>query len=314
MYRIEIGEFDGNSWEDLMQRCWKDKYEKELFQRMPALVDGDSGIEGFTLATGIVFQSYCPERQYEAAELYAKQRDKINVDLKKLIKYKKDLKGVLGNQLIKEWHFVTPEFTNKALNAYCRTKEQEYRDMGEDHLDPEFRIIIKEYTDYIIEIVRHTSLMKLKLDIAVHVPFEIDWELCDSGHVENLRRKIGNLFQPYEMDEEVRTSKVKQVVESYIYYYQRGLKVLNKLEDDFPEKYGVLKKIKSSEGENVEDKCMFPIESKKEFLSEINVNLLKELKAALGDDFQKSSLEQLTKQIVSEWLMHCSLNFGGEYE
>lgn len=130
MYKIEIGEFDGNSWEDLMQRCLKDKYEDELYQRMPATVNGDSGIEGFTLATGRVFQSYCPERQYEASELYKKQREKITTDLNKLIIFQKDLQKVLGNQLITEWHLVTPEFTNKALNAHCRAKEKEYRAMN----------------------------------------------------------------------------------------------------------------------------------------------------------------------------------------
>ncbi len=192
MYSIEIGKFDGNSWEELMQRCWKDKFECELYQRMPATVQGDSGIEGFALNTGKVFQSYCPEKQYDASELYEKQRDKITTDLKKLIKNKKELQDVLGDQLITEWHFVTPEVTNKALNSHCRTKEKEYQEMKLEHLHPEFKVVIREYTDYILEIMRHINLMKLKLDITVDTPFEVDWSQCTSTHIENLRRKIIN--------------------------------------------------------------------------------------------------------------------------
>ncbi len=312
MYRVEIGEFDGNGWENLMQRCWKDKFESELFQRMPATVQGDSGIEGFTLTTGKVFQSYCPEKQYDAAELYEKQRDKITTDLNKLIKYQKDLQEVLGKTLIKEWHFVTPEVTNKALNAHCRTKEKEYQDKKLEHLDPNFRIVIKEYTDYLVEITRHMNLMKLKLDIAVDTPYEIDWNQCESAHVDNLRRKVTNLFSPYNMSEEKRIERVNKVVESYIFYYQRGLKVLNKLEDKFPEQYGKLKRVKSTQGETVEMACMFPTKSEKEMLDNIQSDLLNELTIELGEHFEKASLEQLTKQIVSEWLMLCPLNFGGE--
>ena len=61
---------------------------------MVAYSNGDLGIEGFT-RTGKVFQCYCPEAPYEADELYEKQRDKINKDLNKLIKYKDELRKYL---------------------------------------------------------------------------------------------------------------------------------------------------------------------------------------------------------------------------
>lgn len=310
MYKIEIGEFDGNSWEELMQRCWKDKFEIELYQRMPAIVHGDNGIEGFTLKTGKVFQSYCPERQYDAKKLYENQRDKITNDLKKLVKYKTELQNVLGAQLITEWHFVTPEITNKAINSHCRTKEKEYQEMKLEHLHPKFRVVVKEYTDYIAEITRHMNLMKLKLDISVDIPFEIDWSQCDSEHVATLRRKITNLFNSYDMKEEEKSIRINKVVESFIFFYQRGLKVLNKLEDKFPEQYGKFERVKSAQGENVEIKCMLTTLSKKELFNNIQKELLKELQNEFGELFEYTGLEQLTKRIIADWLMLCPLNFG----
>lgn len=312
MYKIDIGEFDGPSWEQIMQRCFKDKYADELYQRMPSTVNGDSGIEGFTLKTGKVFQAYCPDRQYDAKELYKNQRDKITTDLNKLVKYQEDLESVLGSQKITEWHLVTPEFTNKALNAHCRDKETEYRAMKLEHLHPEFRVLIDEYTDYITELTRHMNLMKLKMDISVDIPFEIDWGKCNSTHTENLKRKITNLFDTFGMAPEEKINSVNKVVENFVFYYQRGLKVLNKLEDKFPEQYGKFNRVKSVQGENVEMICMMSSLSKSELFEKIQGDLLVKLISELGEYFEEAGLEQLSRRIIAEWLMVCPLNFGGE--
>jgi hypothetical protein len=47
MYKTAYGTFDGNSWEDFCQQCFKLKYENDGYQEMPAW-QGDLGIEGFT--------------------------------------------------------------------------------------------------------------------------------------------------------------------------------------------------------------------------------------------------------------------------
>lgn len=59
------------------------KYEVEGYQEMSAHTDGDLGIEGFT-RTGVVFQCYCPDEEYDSTKLYEHQRDKITKDLGKL--------------------------------------------------------------------------------------------------------------------------------------------------------------------------------------------------------------------------------------
>lgn len=311
MYKIELGEFDGNSWEDIMQKCFKDRYENEQYQRMPANVKGDNGIEGLTIKTGRVFQCYCPSSQCDTKELTKNQRNKINTDLKKLITYKEELKKVLGNQKIKEWHLVTPEFKDKSLIALCRERENEYRAKKLDHLDPDFTILIKEYTDFITELSRHMLLRELKIDISIDEPKGVEWDKCDSEHIRNLRRKIKALVDVQEISEDAKIERTEKIVSSFVFYYQRGLKVVNKLEKHFPEQYSRFMRIKQSQGENIETECMLSMLSKDKLFKEVEENLLNALQEGLGKNFQEAGIEQLSKRIIAEWLMLCPLDFGG---
>lgn len=311
MYKIEIGEFDGNSWETIMQKCFKDKYENEQYQRMPAEVQGDNGIEGLTIKTGKVFQCYCPDNQCETKELTKKQQDKINKDLKKLITYKKELMKVLGKQKIREWYLVTPEFKDKKLVAYCRKKENEYRALNLEHLDSNFTVLIKEYTDFNIELTRHLLLMQFKIDISVDEAKKVNWEECDSQHIKNLRRKIEALINNSLISQEEKDIRVEKIVEQFVFYFQRGLKVIDKLERNFPEHYSKLSRIKQNQSEKSEEQCLFSMLPKNELFKKIQDELLDALKEGLGNHFEQAGIEQLSKRIIAEWLMLCPLDFGG---
>lgn len=124
MLKCKYGTYDGNSWEKLCQVCLKMKFELEGYQELPAW-KGDMGIEGFT-RTGMVFQCYCPDEDYEPNTLYEKQRDKVTKDLRKLETYFNDLKGFLRDITISKWIFLTPMYKNKELVKHCHDKAEEY--------------------------------------------------------------------------------------------------------------------------------------------------------------------------------------------
>ncbi|MEK4459665.1 hypothetical protein [Paenibacillus sp. FSL R10-2748] len=311
MYKIDIGEFDGNSWEAIIQHCLKDKYENELYQRMPANVSGDSGIEGLTVESGKVFQCYCPESQYETKELTSKQISKITTDLKKLVTYEKQLKKVLGAQKIMEWHLITPEFKDKSLVAHCRSKEEEYQELGLDHLDTNFKVLIKEHTDFSIELRRHMLLMEYKIDISVEEPKTVNWDECDSDHIKNLRRKVRSLVDIQPVTDEEKNRKTDKIVDNFVFYFQRGMKVVNKLERRFPEQYSRLNRIKMGLGERIEDECLLSQLPKDKLYEKIQQELLDSLIEGLGENFENAGIEQLSKRIIAEWLMLCPLDFGG---
>ena len=118
------GKLDGDSWEELCQSCYRIRYQSEHYMEVPAIQEGDAGIEGFT-QNGIVNQCYCPEREYSDDELYAHQRDKMTKDINKLLSldYKKRLKE-LGVPPIKEWHFVIPYYKHRCTRGTNKIKKK----------------------------------------------------------------------------------------------------------------------------------------------------------------------------------------------
>lgn len=311
MYKCDVGIFDGNSWEDLIQRCLKDKYEDEHYQRFPANTQSDYGLEGIARKSGKVFQCYCPDDQYETKLLTEKQKDKINDDLKKLIKNKNALKKILGDTKIKEWHLITPEYKDKSMIAYCKKKEEEYRLKGLDIISDDFTVLINEYSDYAKEIKRHLQLQNLKLDISVTEEIEIDWSQCDSTHIKNLTGKLRYLVDLGPESTEEKDKKTKKLVDDFVMYYQRGIKAINKLETYSPEQYKKFERIKLMQGENVEDKCLLTTLQRDVLFQEVNSELKAALVEGLGENFEMPGIQQLSKRIITEWLMLCPLNFGG---
>ena len=73
---------DGDAWETLINECYRERYKDQGYQELPAGYHGDGGIEGFT-HTGIVYQCYCPDKEFlENGELHKKYVDKMTKDIK----------------------------------------------------------------------------------------------------------------------------------------------------------------------------------------------------------------------------------------
>ena len=150
MYSTKFGPFEGDSWESLMQICFRLKYETEHYQPVPAS-SGDCGIEGFT-KQGKVFQCYCPGNNLDSKVLYEKQRDKITRDLGKLSIYEARVKAFLGDVKIKEWIFVTPEYRMNDIILHCNTKKEEIKALNMSIIDDNFEIVIHDIDNFIKEI------------------------------------------------------------------------------------------------------------------------------------------------------------------
>ena len=79
---------NGDTWENWCDACYRDRYQGDHFVKVPADHKGDAGIEGFTLS-GVVYQCYCPDKNYTVNELYEHLRDKVTTDIAKLVKAEK---------------------------------------------------------------------------------------------------------------------------------------------------------------------------------------------------------------------------------
>jgi len=304
MYKIGEHSFDGKSWENLIQLCLKDRYDDEQYQKVPATVSGDHGLEGFTLKTGIAFQCYCPEKNYDNKKLYDEQRKKITRDLNKLKKFESEIQKMLGSKKIKEWHFITPEYTNKQLLKHCRKKENDILDKNLSIIDNNFKIIIKDYDDYKKEIVRYTQLNELKADIYINENVEYDWDNHLPKYIENLKRKVNKIL-PENCTKEDRNI----LLEKFNTHYNRGLKIIEKLEKDYPIQYEKFIRLKNNRSEKIQKKSILNRDDNYKFYERIDNELENHLKEQLGKYFGDEGLEQLAEHLISEWLLICQLEF-----
>lgn len=313
------GELDGDTWEKVCQDCYRIRYQNSHYTEVPANFKGDYGIEGFTRC-GVVIQCKYPEKEYNDDKLYEVYRDKLTEDINKLM-VDKNIQGYknLGVPVIKEWHFVIPEYKDKRIIEHANRKKNEVLEKVKrdetyyNHISKDFDIIIKQAEDFKIEISRiiRKSITEVKLNLTISKIEDINWDSCSSEKISNVKRKVSAIMGrklPGE-NEDINKSYIK-IVSTYIESYLKGLDLMNKLRTDLPD---VFKDI--HELEQV---------YKKEVMLRTNMNLKPEINQTLFqeiiDDFENkleneldylttTSISELKIDLVSKWLADCSMEF-----
>lgn len=304
---------DGDSWETICQSCYRIRYQDQHYTEIPAIQGGDGGIEGFT-QTGIVNQCYCPEKSFSDNELYEKQRDKMTADIGKLLnlKYKTRLLE-LGVPPIHEWHFVIPEYKDSRIIKHAETKKQEVLAKKKadpvqyDYIADDFSIIIKQAEDFRFEITRiiRESLTKTKLNLAVREVKVIDWEQCQSDKINNIKRKVLAVMNIEEDDE-----FFKEIVDTYVEAYIKGMELLRILRVSYPEVYEDVYALEQAYKKQVSIKTM--MNTDKSMNSKIFFDILEDFEKHLKDTcdyFTPASILELKNDIISMWLADCSMKF-----
>jgi hypothetical protein len=302
---------DGDAWEKLCVDCYRIRYQEDHYQEIPAVHGGDAGIEGFT-KSGIVHQCYCPERDYSDSELYEHLRNKMTADIDKLLNNGERLQE-LGVPPIAEWHFVIPEYKDSRILAHAANKQKEVVDAKaanpseNTHIADGFQIVIKVAKDFTPEISRivRGSLTDMKLNLAgEHTD---NWEECDSGKVENIRRKVKAVMHVDDDSDE----DVNKVVGMYIGCYISGIKIMNHLRIDFPEIYGGVFRLEESFKQDVSLKTLM---NKDHSLNQTNFNEIlddfqNKLEKEFSPVFEVATIRELRQDLVASWLADCSMEF-----
>jgi len=301
-------------WEELCDNCYRLRYQADNYQKIPSSYLGDGGIEGYT-KKGVVYQSYYPDKEYSDDDLYEHQRDKVTEDIGKLLndKHMKALQGV-GVEIIKEWHFVIPEYRDKRILEHLAKKKQEVLKIKKTnpdkyiYIDDSFDTAIKIAEDFKEEISK-TILFdtgKIKINIAILDDDNIDYSLCDSEKVNNINRKIKSI-----MPLNVTETEIKNTVNIYIISYIRGVQLLNSLKVDFPAHHAdIFELIRSSRNEVILKSALNPTND-----HILNRNLFDKIM----DEFdihirslsylKESIITELKEDIIAGWLADCSMEF-----
>lgn len=308
------GPLDGDAWEKLITSCYRMRYQEKHFTEIPATHGGDAGIEGFT-QNGVVYQCYCPEREYSDTELYEHLRDKMTADIDKLIdpKYAKRLAD-LGVPQVKEWHYVIPEYRDHRILEHAERKKQLVRSkrnediQNYEYIHPDFIIVIKTAADFKIEISKllRTTLTDVKLNFAIqHIPSP-DWSKCSSEKVENIKRKVKAVMGNVDESDEDYNILVNTYIESYI----KGLEIFNKLRVDYSEIYEDIHQLEQTYRKEVTIRTRMNTDSS--INAKLFYEILEDFQSKLEKDFKYlnlASISELKMDIVSGWLADCPMQF-----
>ncbi len=308
MYKTAYGVFNGNSWEDFCQQCFKKKYEGDGYQEMPATFKGDLGIEGYT-RHGVLFQCYCPDMEYDPAKLYEAQRDKVTKDLGKILLNDKELKSYLGDQKICKWIFVTPEYTNKELVRHCREKAQEYRELKNPIFADNFDVLVHDIEFFSAEIPIVLNFRQNKIDIDVPQKTTVkeiaDWKTKQISLVDNALKKHGQRIptNATKIDEKINMLTQKSVSD-----FLNGDAMIRKWAEKYQDQYEKFQKVVSQFEESVEIKCAVFSGNNNTLYKEIESELRIKIQASFSW-LDETMIDRLTNRVMADWILRCPISF-----
>lgn len=304
---------NGDTWEKWCDECYRDRYQSDHFIKVPADHKGDAGIEGFTLS-GIVYQCYCPEKDYTVNELYDHLRNKVTTDIAKLINTENAARlKKLGVPPIREWHFVIPDYPDKRIVEHLEEKRQEVLDAVKSnptlysYIDPNIRLIPKTAEDFKVEFVRliRNPLVDIQLNSAVKSVGPIDWTKCPSDKINNIKRKLLAIMKTSDDDEDYQ-----YMVKDWAECYLKGIAIMNKLQESCGSIYEDLFALEQQHKKDVATRSrMNPDRSLNHVLFE---EVLDRFEASIRNQFKCFSEDiilELRRDLVSGWLADCSLQF-----
>ena len=310
---IESG-LDGNRWEELCDKVYRLKYQDEGYQKIPASHKGDGGIEGYT-KSGIVYQCYCPEKEYTDEELYEHLREKMSKDIKKFIdpKYSSTLQS-LGVRNVKWWHFVIPEYRDKRICQHAESKRQEVMNYKKDHpsqcayIADDFDILIKVAEDFspqLFQIMRNEY--NPKLDFSVIRNKDIDWSSCESEKVNNVKRKLRAVMNISEGEE---NEDYYEMVDSYMKSYVIGIELMEKLRKEQIEVYESIFNLKEAYKRDVYQRTRLNSDSSMNYT--LFMEIIDNFKQAIREKLpfiSEGSVVEIVEDLISGWLADCSMEF-----
>ena len=311
MFTTKTGlSFDGDKWENFCQVCFRLKYDNDGYQAMPADVKGDLGIEGFT-RTGKVFQCYCPDTNTSHIKLYEDQRDKMTTDLGKLHKNRNLLPKYLGNVIVKEWIFVTPEYSNKDLIKHYQSKKDEIKKQDLSFISPDFDILVHDIDFFAkeIPIVLNHNNVKLNIggDKTLVEKQYYDWKAQEIDLVQNSVNKHNKRFLLNTTDV---ADKVNRLTDRDVRAYLNGMVIKRNWNDIFPEQYEKFLEMIDIIEEQVKDLCLFAPDNDNYDLRYREIRSMVEEKVkSCFSTLDERTVMHLCEYVMADWILRCPINF-----
>jgi hypothetical protein len=292
-------DWSGEEWQEFCDPLFAERHAPSGYQRVPDRDRGDLGIEGFSLdGEGCAYQCYACE-QVGVRERYESQRDKMTVDLGKLVKNRERVAALVGTHQLRRWVFVVPLHDSKELVIHARKKEEELREKGLPFLAGDFTVVIQTADDFATERALVEERGAATIAVAREEVAEAAVEQLAAEEAEQVRTMDQKLAKVSDDPARARGLMLRQAVD--------GDNILEGLKSHHPLIREQVARQIDTERRNVLAEREVG-ELHRGSVTGVRERLegrLREQTAAIGDD----GANRLSHATVARWLMECPLDF-----
>lgn len=310
MFSTPYGNFDGSSWEAMMQIIFKRKFQLVKYQRIPA-TPGDFGIEGFT-KDGQTFQCYCPDVNSDNKTIYEKQRQKVTDDINKLKEYEKELIKILGGTKLKTWVLVTPRIGHHDLISHCNKKRDLVKSWNLPFIEnSSFEVIIHEIEDYAGDIGEYFQQAGKKLTISpnqndIKKEKIVEWKDTEIDLINNALEK--NQIRVSAATGTGNAVKVNELTHETAKHYLNGESILKRWQSSQPDNHQRFIELVASVEDELKEKSLLNNVDPNQFVREITDYMEGKIKSSFPY-LDESTIIRLKHYSVSSWILRCPLYF-----
>jgi hypothetical protein len=271
------------------------------YQRVPDNLRGDLGIEGFS-RDGCAYQCYVAETGLTATQLYERQRDKITVDLGKLLRNALRLQAILGGLRIGRWVFLVPKFEGHELLRHGADKSAEIRGHGLNCITDDFQVVVSDDSRFAPEKAQlaHSAGYQLPLDLRPARDEDIAaWTAGQSQLLDNLERKLQTIWA----EAGLRAAFRRVVVQRYLELQSLDLA----LSQEYSQIWLRLNRLRTAREATLAGDLLINTNAPVDLIRQLVENYA----ARVDGDFPHLSLQSrvIAWGVVATWLLECALDF-----
>lgn len=292
--------WDGKEWQTYTLLLAQYRHGASNLQRVPDKVQGDAGVEFFSL-DGCLYQCYAPEEVSDVAKATSAIKAKATRDLDKLIKYATILEKILQGTKGHRWILLCPFVDDKSAVAHVRKHGKIVRQANLSFIADGFEALVQSQEDFAkeIELIRQQSL-------GPHPTYSsattTEVEEFDQGHLsETLTKKLERAF-PKDDQKEIEGKK-----SGFVRSHLTRENALDEFRREHPMLWEkIVRCIESQEQALIllGGDGSAPIEHMKNALKDLKENLRADLPT-----IDMSVIGEIATGTLSDWLMRCPMDF-----
>ncbi len=296
--------WDGFAWQRYGLVLAQARHGAQNVQRVPDKVQGDGGLEFFTL-DGCLYQCYAPEEPDNTAKSSSAMKQKATRDLRKLLENKEFLCKLLKGLNFDRWILLCPFLDDKSVISHVRQKGAEVCGLGLPFLSPNFEALVQSQDDFALEIARLRE-MPIGPELRVAAPTEQAIEAREAMPlVVTLDDKLKRAFPT------VSDAKRITIRRNYVRHHINRENTLTSLRNEHPTLWERAWQTINAEESRLEmlgaAGASAPSARLEESLNRIENGLKRDL-----PHVAQATISEISTGTLSDWLMRCPLDFDCE--